>query len=449
MIDREPSDAERYPSLTDHGRRMLQFMREHPAAPLFRNQSGNRLLSHEVDDLRGFMNSVRRERVGWPASTQPAWLPGFLAETFATVPYFRRLGQPPARLTEMPTTSRADLARDIASFVPDHVDLNRLINFRTTGTTGHPLLIPSHPLVAARYLAFHLRAMDRYGIQLTHGRGQVGVLLLGHQRKCFTYVSVTPAMDESGLAKINLHPDDWKHPDDRAAYIDAMAPEVIAGDPISFAEFLRLPVSHRPKVMISVSMALLPAMHAELESRFDCRVLDIYSLNEVGPVGVLDVSAGGHALLQPQLYVEVLDDSGRPVPHGARGEITVTGGFNFCLPLVRYRTGDHASLCWSGDMPVLCGLSGRRPVRYRLPSGGWINNIDVTHALQQLPIPHYQFHQARNGKVTLRLPAQAFALERAALAALFPLFSDTVRVETLTAEDKTLQYTSDLEEAQS
>jgi phenylacetate-CoA ligase len=42
-MNSDPSDGERYPTLTDAGRRMLQYMLEHPAAPVFRNESGNRL----------------------------------------------------------------------------------------------------------------------------------------------------------------------------------------------------------------------------------------------------------------------------------------------------------------------------------------------------------------------------------------------------------------------
>lgn len=444
-MDIEPTDADRFPTLTDEGRRMLDFMREHPAAPIFRNQSGNRLTAAEVEDIRQFEKTIRQATVGWQRDSLPDWLPEFMAQTFQTVPHYRRLGSPPGNFKDLPSVSRADYASDIAAFVPDHVDLTRMINFRTTGTTGHPLLIASHSAVAGRYLAFHKRAMDRFGIELTHGKGQVGVMLLGFQRRCFTYVSVTPTMDESGLAKINLHPDDWKHPDDRARYLDAMAPEVIAGDPISFAELLRLPVTHRPRVMMSVSMTLLPALRQQLESRFDCPVLDIYSLNEVGPVGVFDATAGGHVLLQPNLYVEILDERDKPVPPGDRGEITVTGGFNFCLPLLRYRTGDFASLSFGLGAPVLIGLSGRRPVRYRLPSGNWINNIDVTHALQSLPIPHFNFHQYGNGEVMLRLSASAMTLEHEARHALTPLFgTQGVHIDVLPSEDKTIQYTSDL-----
>lgn len=439
----DADDAERFPTLGKAGRRMLAFLRHHPAAPIYRNASGNRLRAADVAQLRQFEREVGKASVGWEDGQLPHWMVRHVASTFASVPYYRKRGAPPLRFDGIAPICRADLARDIARFVPDHVPLERLINFRTTGTTGHPLFIPSHPVVAARYLAYHKRALRRTGIALTHGAGQVGVVLLGFQRTCFTYVSVTPTMGESGLAKINLHPGDWRHPDDRARYLDALAPEIVAGDPISFTELLALPVTMRPRALISVSMTLLHGLRARLEQRFGCPVLDVYSLNEVGPVAVHDAAAGGHVLLQPQLYVEILDREGRCVAPGERGEITVTGGFNFCLPLLRYRTGDYAALERKGVDHVLVGLSGRAPVRYRLNDGTWINNIDVTHALQPLPLAHFGLHQAANGALTLRLAPDALHLGHHACAVLARLFGgQSIAVTVLGSNDKIIQYTS-------
>ena len=56
------------------------------------------------------------------------------------------------------------LLRRARDTVPDDVSVERLIQFSTSGTTGHPLLIASHPVVAARYLAFHKRALRRVGL---------------------------------------------------------------------------------------------------------------------------------------------------------------------------------------------------------------------------------------------------------------------------------------------
>lgn len=440
------SDLDYCPTLSSAGARMLEHLRSHPAAPVYRNRSGNKLLADEVAALRDDEREVAHAAIDWTHAAPPAWLPGFVADTFARVPYWRACGSPPARLLDVAPVSRADLSHDVASFVPDDVDLARMIHFHTTGTTGHPLMIPSHPVVAGRYLAFHKRALQRFGVILRHGQGQVGVMLLGHQRRCFTYVSVTPTMGESGLAKINLHVDDWRDPNDRARYLDAMAPELIAGDPISFAELLTLPMTHRPAALMSVSMMLLPGMRARLEQRFGCPVLDIYSLNEVGPVAVYDEAAGGHVLLQNRLFVEVLDADGQPVAPGQRGEITVTGGFNFCLPLLRYRTGDYASLAFGAHGPVLVGLAGRSPLRYRMHGGQWINNIDITHALKPLAISLFGVHQFSDGAIALRLAPGAMDLAGQACSLLAPFFN-TITVEALQAEDKIVQYTSDLQEA--
>lgn len=447
MTDQSP-DREYCPTLSPAGQKMLDFLREHPFAPIYRNQSGNRLLATEVEELRGFEREVAEASVGWLPENQPPWLEEYVRRVFEDVPHFRRLGSPPDRFVDIPTIKRADLAADIAQFVPDSVPIGRLINFRTTGTSGNPLLIASHPLVAGRYLAFHKRALRRLGIELRHGRGQVGVVLLGFQKKCFTYVSVTPIMNESGLAKINLHPDDWRHSDDRARYLDALQPEIIAGDPISFAELLTLPITIRPRALFSVGMMLSLGMRQALEQRFVCPVLDLYSMNEVGPIGVFDCTLNGHLLLQNRLYVEILDTDGHPVPAGVRGEITFTGGFNFCLPLLRYRSGDHAELAWSSEGPVLRGLNGRRPVRFRTRAGGWINNIDVTHALASLPISQYGLHQNADGSLVFRLAPNAMPQGKRALELLLPLLGTLpLTIEAITAEDKILQYTSDLDQA--
>lgn len=433
--------SERYPMLTEHGQAMLQRLREHPAAPRYHNESGNKLSAADLAQVLEHERMVERAIID---HGQPAWLSDFVSRCFEQVPYFRRQGSRPASFFDVPTIDRGELARDVAQFVPDDVAIDRLINFTTSGTTGHPLWIASHPIVAASYLAYHKRALRRFGVELRYGRGQVGVVLLGFQRKCFTYVSVTPSMGESGLAKINLHPDDWRAPSDREAYLDALDPEVIAGDPLSFYELLELPLRCRPRALLSTSMALRDGLAERLRARFECPVLDIYSLNEAGPIAVYDAAVGGHVLLQERMYVEIVDAAGQAVPTGTRGEVTLSGGFNFCLPLLRYRTGDYATLSFEHGEPVLLGLEGRRPVRFRTAGGEWLNNLEVSHALARFAIPQYTLHQARDGGLLLHYRGLEGDLEsiRAALVALFGADAAISVQAGARFDGKVRQYTS-------
>ena len=445
MDPRVIEDPDRFPVLGESGRAMLRFLREHPSAPIFRNRSGHKLTAAEVAAARAAEAGVLEARV--TGSPSPPWLPDFIARTWAEVPFFRRQGAPPARLEDVPPTDRADLARDIAAFVPDGLPLDRLIQYATSGTTGHPLRVPSHPTVAASYLAFHKRALARAGVELTAGAGRVGVVLLGFQQRCFTYASVTPAMGESGLVKLNLHPDDWRRPDDRARYLQALDAEVLSGDPISFAELLALDIDLAPRALLSTAMALTGGLRDRLASRYRCPVLDLYSMNEAGPIATYDARAGGHVLLQPRLLVEILAPDGGRLPRGERGEITLTGGFNPYLPLLRYRTGDVAALELAGDEPVLVDLVGRRPVRFRATDGSWRNNVDVSHALAPHGAAQVALHQAADGSLRLRARGAPLAAMRASLHALFGAAA-RIEVEELTSDDKVVSYTSELPEAE-
>jgi phenylacetate-CoA ligase len=449
MIDPDLTDAERYPTLTEHGQRMLDRLRQHPHAPLYRNRAGNRLTAEDLARVRAFEAEGAGATIEGRPGARPRWLADFVAQCYRDVPFYRALGTAPGEFGNVPPISRADFAGDITQFVPDSVALDRLINFRTSGTTGHPLLIPSHPVVAASYIAFHKRALRRFGIELQSGRGNVAVVLLGYQRQCFTYASVAPLLDEAGYAKINLHADDWRDPQDRARYLDALQPEIFSGDPLSFAVLLDLPVTWKPRALVSTSMTLLPALRARLEARFECPVLDVYSMNESGPIAVADPRAGGHVLLQHQLLVEILHDGANPCAPGVRGEITLTGGFNFCLPLLRYRTGDYAALEFNDAEWVLTGLEGRAPMRFRAATGAWINNVELTHALRGLPLLQFRAHQHADGCLRVDYAA-ASRLDSDIAAALRRLFGEEQPfVLSLTAFDggKLAQYSTDFPDA--
>jgi phenylacetate-CoA ligase len=157
----------------------------------------------------------------------------------------------------------------------------------------------------------------------------------------------------------------------------------------------------------------------------------------------------GHRILPHDLYVEVTDEAGRPCAEGERGEVTLTGGRNPFLPLLRYRTGDWASLVSVGGRPHLIGLEGRAPLAFRDTSGRAFNNVDVTNAMRPLELAAHTLHQHVDGRVTVGIGAGS-AEPGTVLAALRPLFGDDARIEVAELGEgdlrggKVVQYSSDI-----
>ncbi len=440
-----PDLRARFPLIDAAGARLLRRLEEHPQAPRFTHPGVDRLTPAGLQRAAEFA-PLAAGASPWTQTTRPPWLAGFVERCYRTVPIYRRRGLAPARFDDVPATTRADLGREPWAFVPDDQALDGLVVYNTSGTTGHPLSILTHADTLALYLPLLRAAVGWHGLTLPAGPGRVAIALVAWQHRTYTYAAVSAVLDQAGFVKVNLHPDDWRDPTDRARFLDDCAPAVITGDPLALAELARLPLTARPLAVVSTAMALAPGLRAAWSAHWGCPVLDVYSLNESGPVAVL--AGPGYRLLQPELYVEVLDEAGQPCPPGGRGEIALTGGFNPCLPLLRYRTNDYARLEFDEIGPYLADLQGRAPVLFFGGDGRRVNNIDVAIALRDLPLAWYTLHQAADGVLTLRAASGSPTSEMwERLAALFGPKTG-LRIELSDAPDgKRRQFTSDLSEA--
>ena len=98
------------------------------------------------------------------------------------------------------------------------------------------------------------------------------------------------------------------------------------------------------------------AMRAKIEALLGLKALDIYGLSEVIGPGVscecVEAQNGLH-VNEDHFLIEVVDPaSGAPVPPGGVGELVFTTLTREAMPVLRYRTGDIASL---DTAPCPCG----------------------------------------------------------------------------------------------
>jgi phenylacetate-CoA ligase len=139
------------------------------------------------------------------------------------------------------------------------------------------------------------------------------------------------------------------------------------------------------------------------------RAVNFYGLSEMCGPGVaaecIEVRDGLH-VHEDHFLVEIVDpQSGAPLPEGEEGELVFTTLLKEAMPLLRYRTGDIASIttepCPCGRTTArIRGLRGRRDDMV-IVRGVNVYPSNVEHALLSLPdaAPHYQVVVERSGSM--------------------------------------------------
>ncbi|HYM70868.1 MAG TPA: phenylacetate--CoA ligase [bacterium] len=295
---------------------------------------------------------------------------------YERVPFYRaafdRAGVRPEQIRSLddvrrlPMTRKADL-RDSYPFGLFAVPMDQVVRVHaSSGTTGKPTVVGYTRAdlgvwaeVCARSLAasgarpgdvFH----NAYGYGLfTGGLGMhYGAELMG-----LTVVPVSGGNTERQLLLIQ----DFK-------------PRVIACTPSYMLTLAEAAVARDlDPASLSLRIAVLGAepwtdeMRRQIERRLPLKAVNIYGLSEVIGPGVSNECAeaqqGSH-VFEDHFLVEAVDPgSGEPVPAGEPGELVFTTLTKEALPMIRYRTGDIASL---DPAPCVCG---RTHVRMSLVIG--------------------------------------------------------------------------------
>jgi phenylacetate-CoA ligase len=150
-------------------------------------------------------------------------------------------------------------------------------------------------------------------------------------------------------------------------------------------------------------------LRGEIEAALGLKALDIYGLSEILGPGVssecLEAADGAH-VNEDHFLVEAVDpESGHPAADGEIGELVFTTLTKEALPLLRYRTGDLASLMRER---CACGRTFARMSRIHgrvddmlVVRGVNVFPSEVERVLLTLPelAPHYQLVLERPGRL--------------------------------------------------
>ncbi len=135
----------------------------------------------------------------------------------------------------------------------------------------------------------------------------------------------------------------------------------------------------------------------------DCQIHSVYATTEAGMIG-LQIFPNGPVFIVPDAaYIEVVDESGNPVPQGEGGILVVTSFNRLTQPLIRYNTGDIGRLLSEEELnefrlagfyaPAL-ELKGREGEDFKI-ADGFLNTQQLIKGIKsiypQIPILNYQF----------------------------------------------------------
>jgi phenylacetate-CoA ligase len=439
MVMGIPDDRrERNPLITEAAYRRLTAMLQHPAAPAWNYEVGDRVVAEDLSKVEEMREAVSARRVagrGVPPPEILHWVGGMRPRVRA----FERAIRPGLDLerdwASVATMCRADIATRIEDIVPRDELLDRLIVYDTSGVTGHAIRVPHHPCTIAQNHALIEFVLAEHGVRLDFSPDVVAAFNVGAQVSTVVFATVFSVWNQAGFAKVNLHPRAWNPASARRFFADH-APMFLTGDPLGFAEMQRWDIEAAPAALLSTAVALLPGLKASLAAAYRCPVIDTYATTETGPIAYASSDGQGLSILPPDIYLEIVDRAGQPVPEGEYGEICVTGGRNPFVPLLRYRTGDFGRLRWTGvegadPMPRILDLSAREAVSFRAADGSVVSPVDIGRVIRRWTFVQHAFRQRADDSCDLVIrPAPGCPIDLVAMeAGLQALFGTRIRID--------------------
>ncbi len=153
------------------------------------------------------------------------------------------------------------------------------------------------------------------------------------------------------------------------------------------------------------------SMRETLEGKLDIKACDIYGLSEiVGPGVAMECQEAqdGLHIAEDHFLVEVIHpDTLEPLPEGETGELVFTSLTKEAFPIIRYRTGDIASIqhgtCSCGRTTVKMSRVKGRVDDMLIIRGVNVFPSEMEHFLLQVNelAPHYQVHLKKQGALDL------------------------------------------------
>jgi phenylacetate-CoA ligase len=368
------------------------------------------LILHEIETAsRSQMERLQLER-----------LQHIAAYVYERVPFYReqfdRRGLKPQEITSLsnlkmlPLTKKNDL-RDHYPFGLFAVKLEEMVRVHaSSGTSGKPTVVGYTQSDINMWGEIVARAIAMSG-------GKPGDVL----HNAYGYGLFTGGLGlHYGSEKLGMItvPVSGGNMSRQITLLEDFQPTVICGTPsyvLNLAETME--VQGKDPASLSLQYGIFGAepwsnaMRETLEKKLDIKACDIYGLSEViGPGVAMECheAQDGLHIAEDHFLVEVINpETLEPLPEGEVGELVFTSLTKEAFPIIRYRTGDIASIkhgrCSCGRTTVKMSRVKGRVDDMLIIRGVNVFPSEMEHFLLQISelAPHYQVHLKKKGALDL------------------------------------------------
>lgn len=364
-------------------------------------------VARSLDELRTSAGQLLHERLAHAVETCPV----YAEMTGLDLRAVNALSLP-SELAKVPVLTKIDLRKLWGQ--SQRYQLRNTIAHSTGGSTGTPLQF----CLTRQSYEWRTAVSDR-------GYGWAGAQ--EGQRSYYVWgVSIEPP-SRTQRVKANLH--HWLQ---RRKYFDsfdftierkgqccreiqAFKPKAIvgyAGNLVDLALFVKdnpSALTWRAECALTAADGLRPGQRELIEQTLAQEVFFTYGSREFMLIGAECREHLGYHLSIDNLWVEVVDEDGRPVSPGETGRILITDLHNLATPFIRYEIGDVGVMapgpCSCGlPFPMLARVEGRMQERIRLPGGESLTALFIPHLMKEFEWAQaYQVRQLSDEEICMDL----------------------------------------------
>lgn len=169
------------------------------------------------------------------------------------------------------------------------------------------------------------------------------------------------------------------------------------------------------KSIMACAGTVTDEVREKLSRVLGARVHNKYGSRECADMAC-ECAAGGFHIYATGIHLEIVDDSGQPVPVGTTGRILVTLLQNRRFPIIRYEIGDIGALssatCECGSpLPLLERVEGRISEIITAANGAYVSPVYIRHLIGVTHNPgaleRFQFVQTGAAEYSLVLQLEA------------------------------------------